>query len=143
MSLLRIKAKQIASLSVAVDERLERRLAEHLATLFGEADTSELTRGYAKGLNGYVREGIVYTDQHDFQNVCDVAQVLSLLMACRLSESASAVLMPWGREVLERDESSAMTRLAWIRHRLQELAATNPDAARLADQLTATRSAFE
>ena len=148
MSHLKIASTQMKKLSAEVDRRFALRMARHLVKVFPPVEVSvPLDQAQARNvpdehLRPLVNQGIAYAEQHGFVHDDEVALVVVVHAGAKLFPTIEDALRPWAAEVLEREESTPMTRLVWVEHQLAERALKDPGARQLQVALQCTREDF-
>jgi hypothetical protein len=148
MSHLNIGKGQMKALSADVDRRFTARMVRHLAQVLPPADAPQQTAAHEPAPSAddrfrpLISQGMAYADAHRFEHEDEVALVVVVHVGAHLFPDIEEMLSPWAAEVLERDESSTLIRLAWIEHQVAERAGKNGAARRLQTALQCTRETF-
>ena len=148
MSLLKIGKVQMKMLSADVDRRFMARMVSHLAKVLPADPASDAASEGDSPPDAHtrflplIRQGMAYAEQHGFEHEDEVALVVVVHVSARLFPGVEAMLTPWAAEVLERDESSSLTRLVWIEHQVAERAGKDTAAQLLQTALQCTRETF-
>ena len=147
MSQMKIAPAQMKALSADVDRRFSARLVRHLIKVLAPFETPEAVPSTSleeteAQWRTLTRRALDFADTHGFIHDDELALVVVIHVAARKYPAVEEMLKPWAAEVLERDESSPLTRLVWIEHQVAELAGDDALAQQLQLALQCTREAF-